>query len=88
MMKKKYMMPPRHPRCGCIISYSRPEWDYAADALASDIRWMKDSGIDYNAAVDRFAKEGDAEVRNRENWRSRLQWENNIIRQLFPQGSR
>ena len=87
-MKRKYMNPPRHPNCGCYLTYVDEDWDdFATSSLKSDIQYMQDLDIDYNAAVERFNKAGDAEVRRRENWRDRLQWENDTIRRLFPEGS-
>lgn len=81
-MESKYMMPPRHPNCGCAIYYADPEW---ADLSSEEdyLDELRENGVDVEGIAEEWDKSGGQEIKNRESWRENLQWENNLIDQLF-----
>jgi hypothetical protein len=82
-MEKTYMKPPMHPNCGCSLYYYDPDWSMAKTAAKDEYSYMEEAGIDVGKSVNRFNEQGPAEVRDRNAWRERLTWENDVIRKLF-----
>lgn len=80
--------PPRHPRCGCGLSYMDPEWGIHSKRTRGYLSELYSQGVDVDAAVSRWNDKGSLQTQARSAYRERLGWENNTIRQLFPEGGR
>lgn len=79
-MEKKYMNPPRHTNCACALYYSDPEF-YSSNLTSIQLANIPPDEV--TTALKNFKDKGSNEVRDRNKWRENLQWENNIINQLF-----
>ena len=82
-MKKKYMLPPRHPRCGCTLVYVKPEWGLHNQAINDQIDFLTGNGYNVDKIYDDWQTQGPQQVDRRNAWRANLQWENKIIDRLF-----
>ena len=81
-MKRVYGLPPRHPRCGCHLLYGKPKW-YDPALTRSQIAKLKKGGTDVEAAIARWNEKGPQALQDDAARKSRLQWENGVMNNLF-----
>ena len=83
-MRDKYLMPPRHPRCGCHIEYYDPDWGLHQASIQRNFDSLAQYGYskaDVEAAAARYKPET---VNRITRYRENEQWKNKVIERLTP----